>query len=308
MSQSSLIVLNLILAMMMFGIALNLKLADFKQVVKQPKGPVTGLLAQFLVLPLLTWLVTLTVPMPAEVALGLILVSSCPGGSFSNIVTYLANGNTAMSVSMTGVASLLATLMTPFNFMLYSSLNPNTAALLTQINVPASQIFMIVGLVLALPLGLGLISARLWPNLAQKCDGLFRLVSLVTLFLFVLIALASNWTAFVAGASIFLLAVVVHNAMALGVGFASSKLMQLNEQDARAITLEVGLQNSGLGLGIIFTFFDSLTGMAIIAAAWGCWHLVSGMLLCFYWQRKDRQSERKKQLVNNNNKEVRCGS
>lgn len=306
MSQTSLLLLNLILAMMMFGIALSLKLDDFKRVIRQPKGPFTGLVAQFFLLPFITWLLTLAVPMPAEVALGLILVSSCPGGSFSNIVTYLAKGNTAMSVSMTGVASLLATVMTPFNFMLYSSLNTDTAALLTQINVPASSIFMIVGLVLALPLTLGLIAAKLWPNLAQRSEAAFRFISLLTLFLFVLIALASNWAAFVAGASIFLLAVVVHNAMALSIGFASSKLMQLNTADTRAITLEVGLQNSGLGLGIIFTFFNDLTGMAIIAAAWGCWHLVSGMGLCFYWQHRDRKQQVK--MTNNNNKEVRCGS
>jgi len=305
MSQSSLLALNLILAMMMFGIALNLKLADFKQVIKAPKGPLTGLVAQFMLLPFLTWLLTLIVPMPAQVALGLILVSSCPGGSFSNIVTYLAKGNTAMSVSMTGVASLLATVMTPFNFMLYSSLNPSTNTLLTSINVPASDIFMIVGLVLALPLALGLVSAKVWPNLAARCDGIFRAVSLITLFLFVVIALSQNWTSFIAGASVFLLAVIAHNALALGVGFLSAKLMQLNRADTRAITLEVGLQNSGLGLGIIFTFFGDLTGMAIIAAAWGCWHLISGMGLCFYWQYQDTK---RNDLTNNNNNEVRCGS
>lgn len=319
MSQSSLIALNLILAMMMFGIALSLKLADFKQVIKAPKGPLTGLVAQFVLLPFLTWTLTLLIAMPAEVALGLILVSSCPGGSFSNIVTYLAKGNTAMSVSMTGVASLLASVMTPFNFMLYSSLNPQTNELLTSINVPASNIFMIVGLVLALPLALGLTCARFWPNFAVRCDGVFRLVSLITLFLFVIIALSQNWAAFVAGASVFLLAVVFHNALALGVGFASAKLMQLNNADTRAITLEVGLQNSGLGLGIIFTFFNDLTGMAIIAAAWGCWHLVSGMGLCFYWQYQDRKQARNDLLKskanasnatneNNKNNEVRCGS
>ncbi|WP_295504070.1 bile acid:sodium symporter family protein [uncultured Pseudoalteromonas sp.] len=304
MSQASLITLNLILAMMMFGIALSLKLADFKRVLKAPRGPITGLLAQFILLPLITWLLTLMVPMPAEVALGLILVSSCPGGSFSNIVTFLAKGNTAMSVSMTGVASLAATVMTPFNFMLYSSLNSDTAVLLTQINVPASNILVIVALVLALPLSLGLLAAKLWPVFAARSEPFFRFISLLTLFLFVLIALTSNWSAFIAGASIFLLAVIVHNAIALLVGFSSARIMKLNKADTRAITLEVGLQNSGLGLGIIFTFFDNLTGMAIIAAAWGCWHLISGMGLCFYWQHHDR----KHGIKIASNKEVQCGS
>ncbi|MEO2267075.1 bile acid:sodium symporter family protein [Pseudoalteromonas sp. YIC-656] len=288
MSNASLLVLNTILALMMFGIALSLKAEDFKSVLRRPKGPLVGLGAQFILLPALTCVLTIIIPLPADVALGLILVSCCPGGSFSNIVTYLARGNTAMSVSMTGVASLMAAFLTPFNFMLYSSLNPETRELLQVIQVPSSSIFAIVALVLGLPLILGLLAGRTFPELARKVEPFFRIVSLVTLFAFVAIALTKNWEQFKLGASIFILAVVAHNALALTIGWLSARLMQLPKADVRAITLEVGLQNSGLGLGIIFTFFSDLTGMAVIAAAWGIWHLISGLGLCLTWHLKDK--------------------
>ncbi|UIP28136.1 bile acid:sodium symporter family protein [Photobacterium sp. TLY01] len=289
MSSTSLLLLNLILAMMMFGIALSLKPADFRQVIRQPKGPLTGLAAQFVLMPALTWLLTLLVPMPAEVALGLILVASCPGGSFSNIVTYLAKGNTAMSISMTGIASVAAAFMTPFNFMFYAGMNPQTAQLLKQIAVPPESLLMMVALVLALPLALGLICSQIAPGFAKRSEPFFRIISLLTLFSFVAIALVSNWPRFIAGASVFLLAVIVHNALALGIGWLCARVMKLPVADRRAITLEVGLQNSGLGLGIIFTFFGDLTGMAIIAAGWGIWHLISGMGLCYCWHRLDHR-------------------
>lgn len=289
MSATSLLVLNAVLAMMMFGIALSLKAEDFKRVVQQPKGPLVGLLAQFLLLPLITFAAISLVPMPAEIALGLLLVSCCPGGSFSNLMTYLANGNAAMSVSMTGIASLAASLLTPINFMFYASLNPHTDTLLKSIDVSTWDMLAIVFFVLAIPLALGLWCARIFPTFARQSESFFRIASLLALFGFVAIALILNWERFVAGASIFLVAVVVHNAVALGIGWSSARALALPVGDRRAITLEVGLQNSGLGLGIIFTYFSSLTEMAIIAAAWGIWHLISGLSLTLFWQARDRR-------------------
>ncbi|QUJ67272.1 bile acid:sodium symporter family protein [Photobacterium sp. GJ3] len=292
MSNTSLLLLNLVLALMMFGIALGLKPADFRTVARHPKGPLTGLAAQFFLMPALTWLLTMVVPLPAEVALGLILVASCPGGSFSNLVTYLANGNTAMSISMTGMASLAAVVMTPLNFMGYASLNPATAVLLKQITVPPQSILLVVILVLALPLALGLLCGYLAPGFARRSEPWFRVTSLITLLGFVAAALLSHWPQFIAGANVYLLTVVAHNALALAIGWLSAWTMKLPMADRRAVTLEVGLQNSGLGLGIIFSFFSDLTGMAIIAAGWGIWHLLSGLGLCFLWQRQDRRQRR----------------
>ena len=301
MSALTLFALNAVLAMMMFGIALSLTTADFKRVLSKPKGPAVGLAAQFILLPAMTCGLTWLIPMPSEVALGLILVSCCPGGSFSNLMTYLSNGNTAMSVSMTGVASVLACVLTPFNFMFYAGLNPHTEQLLQAISVSATDMLMIVALVLALPLAAGLFCANQFPHFARRSEPFFRIVSLITLFGFVAIALVMNWERFIGGASIFLLAVVLHNALALAVGWCSARALGLNKGDRRAITLEVGLQNSGLGLGIIFTFFADQTAMAIIAAAWGIWHLVSGMGLSLSWQfldrRKSRRDKNKKQYI-----------
>ena len=290
MSSTALMVLNLVLAFMMFGIALSLRAEDFKRVISQPTGPLVGLSAQFVLLPALTCLLTWWVPMPSEVALGLLLVSCCPGGSFSNLMTYLANGNTALSVSMTGVASLLACILTPLNFMFYASVNPNTRALLSTISVSTSDMLAVVALVLALPLTLGLWCAAYYPRFARLSQPFFRAVSLFSLFSFVLIALILNWQKFLAGASIYLLAVVAHNLMALMIGWVAAWGLSLSVADRRAITLEVGLQNSGLGLGIIFTFFADYSAMAIIAAAWGIWHLISGTVLTLSWQRIDRMS------------------
>lgn len=286
MSDSSLLALNLILALMMFGIALSLKVEDFKRVFSQPKAPLTAIVAQFILLPASSWLLTILLPLPAEVALGVILVGCCPGGSFSNIMTYLSKGNTALSVSITALSSLAAAVMTPFNFVLYSSLNPETAALLKSIHVPIQSVLMIVLLVLALPLLLGLITAYYAPRFAERSQGAFKIISLLTLIGFVIAALSQNWQKFSAGANIFMAVVILHNGMALGIGRLTSYFMGLNTPDTRAVTLELGIQNSGLGLGIIFTFFSQLSGMAIIAASWGIWHLISGLSLTWYWHRK----------------------
>lgn len=289
MSATSLVILNAVLALMMFGIALSLKAEDFKRVAQKPKGPLVGLVAQFVLLPALTFVAISLIPMPAEIALGLLLVSCCPGGSFSNLMTYLANGNTAMSVSMTGIASLLASVLTPLNFMFYASMNAHTDALLKTIDVSTWDMLAIVVLVLAIPLTIGLICGRRFPTFAAKTEQFFRVISLTALLGFVAIALILNWDQFIAGASIYLLFVVAHNALALTLGWASARTLGLPKADRRAVSLEVGLQNSGLGLGIIFTYFAAQTDMAIIAAAWGIWHLISGLSLTFFWQWLDRR-------------------
>lgn len=289
MSSTSLLILNSVLAFMMFGIALSLKLSDFKRVVNMPRAAFVGLLAQFVLLPLLSFLMTTVFPVPAEVALGIILVGSCPGGSFSNVMTYLAKGNTALSVSMTAVSSSAAAFATPANFLLYTSLNPETAALIEQIAVPPEQVFQFVVFVLIIPLGLGLSVGRFFPQFAQRSEQSFRALSLLMLLGFVAIALASNWPRFVDGITGFTVLVVVHNLLALMLGYAMARVAKLPERETRAVTLEVGIQNSGLALGVIFSFYSSLGGMAIIAAAWGIWHLITGLALSMYWARNTRR-------------------
>lgn len=286
MSPGFMIALNLVLGCMMFGIALSLTPADFKRVALMPKAAGVGLVCQFMLLPFVSYLITVAFQVPAEVALGLLLVGCCPGGTFSNIMTYLARGNAALSVSMTAVSSSVAAFATPANFLLYASLNPETAGLVTAIDVGVAGIVSFVVGVLIVPLILGLLVRYRWPELAAKFEAPFRSFSLVLLLSFTVIALGSHWGQFAAGVTGYALLVILHNLVALSMGYGMATLARLDVAERRAVTLETGIQNSGLGLGIIFSFFPDYGEMAIIAGAWSIWHLTSGLALSSWWARR----------------------
>ena len=281
----SLILLNLILALMMFGVSLSLRLEDFKRVVLSPIAPIAGLFAQFFLLPLATCLFTWALNIDPELALGMILVASCPGGSFSNIMTWLARGNVAVSVSMTAVSSLAAAILTPVNFAFYGWLNPHTREYLTKITIEPSSILILVLLVLALPLVLGMVTGRRLPDLVVRIQKPLRIFSLLVLMAFVAIAFSSNFALFLERFHSFFWLVVGHNLLALSLGYGMGLVLKLPVADRRAVTLEVGIQNSGLGLVILFTFFPEAGGMMLITAFWGVWHLVSGLTLSQIWAR-----------------------
>jgi len=281
----SLILLNLILALMMFGVSLSLRLEDFKRIVFSPIAPIAGLFAQFFLLPLATCLFTWALNIDPELALGMILVASCPGGSFSNIMTWLARGNVAVSVSMTAVSSLAAAILTPVNFAFYGWLNPHTREYLTKITIEPSSILILVLLVLALPLVLGMVTGRRLPDLVVRIQKPLRIFSLLVLMAFVAIAFFSNFALFLERFHSFFWLVVGHNLLALSLGYGMGLMLKLPVADRRAVTLEVGIQNSGLGLVILFTFFPEAGGMMLITAFWGVWHLVSGLTLSQIWAR-----------------------
>ncbi|WP_373388464.1 bile acid:sodium symporter family protein [Pseudomonas alcaligenes] len=282
---SSLLLINLILALMMFGVSLDLRAEDFRRIVREPRAPMIGLLAQFLLLPALTCLACWVLRIDPQLALGMQLVAACPGGSFSNIMTWMARGNVAVSVSMTAVSSLAAGVLTPLNFALYSWLNPYTRPLLTDIALDPLGLLLMVLLVLGLPLVLGMFIGRRFPLLTLKVEKPLRIFALLVMLAFVGLAFGRNWQQFLQHFHLFFWLVVAHNAMALLIGYGSARLSRLPEADRRAITLEVGIQNSALGLVIIFTFFPQASGMLLIAAFWGCWHLVSGLSLAWFWSR-----------------------
>lgn len=282
---ASLKLLSAILAVMMFGVSLTLKPADFRRVLKAPRAPVAGLLAQFILLPAATCLATWALRIDPELALGMILVASCPGGTFSNVMTWLARGNVAVSVSMTAVSSIAATVMTPFNFTLYGALNPYTRDLLTSIAVDSSQILLLVLFVLALPIVLGMIAGHYFPSLAERSEKPLRLVMLIIFLGFVAIAFSNNYALFLERFHTFFWLVVGHNTLALSLGALMGWLLRLPQADRRAITLEVGIQNSGLGLVILFSFMPEAGAMMLITAFWGVWHLVSGLVLANIWSR-----------------------
>ncbi|KZX83413.1 bile acid:sodium symporter, partial [Alcanivorax sp. HI0011] len=198
----------------------------------------------------------------------------------------------AVSVSMTAVSSLAAMVMTPFNFALYGWLNPHTRSMLTDIQLDSMNILILVALVLGLPLLVGMMTGKLFPRFAARAEKPMRVITLLVLLLFVGVAFGNNMEVFLATADRIVILVVLQNLLALGMGAFAGGLTGLPRQDRRAITMEVGIQNSGLGLAILFTFFPQASGMILIAAFWGVWHLISGLLLAWWWSRghDDRQN------------------
>ncbi|BFM10969.1 bile acid:sodium symporter family protein [Simiduia litorea] len=284
-----LLLLNGILALMIFGVSLTLKIDDFTRILRAPKAPMTGLIAQFMLLPAFTCVATWAVDMEPSMALGMMLVAACPGGTFSNIMTFIARGNLAVSVSMTAVSSVAAVLLTPFNFAFYASLNPNTKPLLQAIALDPLQMVTLFVFVLVLPLIAGMLCGKFFPTLVKKSEQPFRLFSIIALLAFVAVACAKNLQALVSHMGLLTVLVIAHNTFALGLGFIAAKMCRLAEPDTRAVTLEVGIQNSGLALVILFTFFPDQSNMLVVAAFWGIWHLVSGGLLATYWSRSAKQ-------------------
>ena len=280
-----LFILNFLIGFMMFGVALDMRWSDFKWIVKSPKGPIIGLISQFLLLPAFTYVLTLILDPAPSIALGMILVAACPGGNVSNIVTHLARGNTALSVSMTAISTALAVVMTPFNIAFWGSLNPKTAELLKVVSLQPFDVFQTIFMILGVPLMLGLYVSHKYPAFARKTQKPMRIFAF-TFFLAVVIgALVGNWTNFVKYIGYVVFAVMIHNALALSTGYFSARALRLPVRDAKAVSIETGIQNSALGLILIFDFFNKLGGMALVAAWWGIWHLVAGGAMALLWSR-----------------------
>jgi len=285
-NPQGLLIINGAIGLMMFGVALDLKLEDFKRVVVAPKAPGIGLATQFLLLPAFTFLLTLLIKPHPSMALGMILVAACPGGNLSNIITYLAKGNCAVSISMTAVSSAAAIFMTPFNLSLWGRLNPETAEILRQVSLGPKDVFITIFVILGIPLAVGLVTSRLVPSLVDKVRKPFKIFSLSFFILIVCGALAANWKYFLAYVGVVVFAVFLHNLLALNLGYWSGKIFRLPERDCRAVSIEVGIQNSALGLVLVFNFFDGLGGMAILVAWWGIWHIISGLSAAYIFTRR----------------------
>jgi BASS family bile acid:Na+ symporter len=282
----SVIFLDTILALVLFGVSLSLKPEDFTRILKSPRAPLTGLLVQFFVLPASNCLFCWLFKVDPWIALGMQLVASCPSGSFSNVLTFMARGNVALSVSVTAASSLIATVATPLNFAFYSWLNPYTRTHLESIQIDSLHVLLLVAFVLGLPLLLGMMVGRRWPGLAQRIDKPLRIGSLTIFAVFIVGAFANNLGIFLANFHHFLWLVLAQNAMALGLGYLVASRLKLPEADRRAITIEVAIQNASLALVILFTFFPQAGAMTIVAAFWGVWHMVSGTLLAQWWSRR----------------------
>jgi BASS family bile acid:Na+ symporter len=283
-SPDTLFVMNLVIGLILFGVALDLRVADFQRAIRQPRAPVTGLVCQFLLLPALTFaLIPLLAPSPS-MALGMLLVASCPGGNLSNFMTQWARGDLGTSVSMTAVSTAAALVVTPLNLAFWGSLRPDTAAILHEVALDPLKMAQTVAVLLVIPVASGMTLAARRPDIAARLRTPMQHFSLVAFGAFVVGAFAGNFDHFMAWVGLAVVPVAVMNGGALFTGWAAGTLVGASESERRAIALEVGIQNSGLGLILVFDFFDGLGGMAVICAWWGIWHIAAGLALSSAWR------------------------
>ncbi len=284
-SPDDLLLLNLALALIMYGVALDLRVKDFKYLAKHPKPFFLGVLSQFIFLPLVTYALVLVMSPPPSVALGMFLVAACPGGNVSNFLSNLAKGNTALSVSLTGFSTMASMVFTPLNFALWASFYAPTQELLREISLDFYEVFITVVLILGIPLLLGILTRSLAPTFAEKAKKILQPLSILIFAGFVVVAFAGNFDLFLQYIALIFGWVLAHNTVALGTGLLTGIVGKLPLPDIKTLSIETGIQNSGLGLVLIFTYFDGLGGMAIITALWGIWHLISGMGIAVFWRK-----------------------
>jgi BASS family bile acid:Na+ symporter len=278
-----LLILNISLAVIMFGVALELTVSDFRRLLKKPKSTLIGLFSQLVLLPALTFLLVLCFEPHPSLALGMFMVAACPGGNISNFFSLLAKGNAALSVSMTAIVTLTAIIMTPFNFTLWASIYEPTNIILRDIHISLWEVFKIIGLILGVPLILGMLVRHHRVKLADRLSYWIKDFGILFFSGFVIVAFAMNFEKFIAYVHLVVLLVFFHNAFALTGGYGLASIFNLSEQDRKSIAIETGIQNSGLGLLLIFNFFEGLGGMALVAAWWGIWHIVTGLAIGWYW-------------------------
>lgn len=285
-SAGSLWALNAVLALLMFGIALELKPADFGNVARQPKAALVGMFCQFFLLPAATFGLVQILRPPPSVALGMMLVAACPGGNVSNLIVYLSRGNMALSVGMTAISSTAATVLTPLNFAFWASRDAEASKLLAEVAISPWSILLPLFLLLGIPMILGMWTGARFPYLASRARKPLRNLCGLIFLGFVLFSLYKNSSYLSAELVPVFTVVVIHNAAALSLGYGAGRLMKLSPRDCRTISIEVGIQNSGLALGLIFAVFQGLGGMAMIAVLWGLWHIVAGSALATLWTRR----------------------
>lgn len=271
---------------MMLGLSLELTAEGFKQVFRSPRALLVGLGAQIILLPAFTYLLTLLLRPAPSVALGMILIGACPGAAISNLLTCLAGGNVALSVALTVISTAACILTTPLNLALWGGLYPEAFALLRKVRLDPMEVYMNLFVMMGVPVFLGMTLSRVFPPLASA----FRRALRVCIFFFSLIllamALSMNWEVFSRMDGPVVLAVLLHNILALMLGFLSAMALKLAIGDTKAIGIGVGVQNSALGLILAFNFFDGLGGMAAVAAWWGPWSVLSGLVIALLMSRR----------------------
>ncbi len=297
-SQSSLLVLNITLALIMFGVALEIKIEHFKKLFKAPKSAFVGIFSQFIALPAITFLVVILMKdyITPTVAMGMILIAACPGGNISNFISSLAKGNVALSVSLTAFATIASIFMTPLNFAFWGGLytkyisRVDATSLLQPLEIPLGQVFQTVFILLGIPLILGMLFNWKFPKTTMRIVKTVKTISIVTFAAIVILAFTNNYEYFATNIKYIFILVLLHNVVALSIGYSIASFFLLKNFDKRSITIETGIQNSGLGLVLLFNpkiFSPELAigGMAFIAAWWGIWHILAGLGIASVWSK-----------------------
>lgn len=284
-SQDKVWLLNLCLAFIMFGVSLSLETKHFREITRNPKSFAIGVISQFVLLPAFTFLLIYLLRPHPGLALGMILVAACPGGNVSNFYSLIAGGNAALSVSLTAFATFFAVFFTPLNFELWGSILPETRNILQAIDISFMEMFKTLLLILVIPLIIGIWFRNQFPRVTQRIAGFVRILSFMILAGFIGFAIADNMEVFVNYIHYIIYLVLLHNGLALLTGYLFSRVGRLDSVDSKTITIETGIQNSALGLLIIFTFFDGFGPMALITGWWGIWHLISGLFISLAFQK-----------------------
>lgn len=284
-NSEGLLLLNFLLGFIMFGVALDLKVDDFKRVLLNPKASIIGLISQWVILPVITLILIFVFDPSPSIALGMILVAVCPGGNISNFISKLAKANTALSVSLTALTTSAAIFMTPLSFAFWSSFLTNTASLKNSISLNIWDMFSTIIYLIVIPVVLGIWFAHFKPSITEKIKKPVNIISIVIFAVFVVVAFMKNANYFIEYIHIIFVLVLFHNGFAFLGGYLMAKFGGLAEDDRKSISIETGIQNSGLGLVLIFNFFDGIGGMAIVAGWWGIWHIVAGLTIAYFWSR-----------------------
>ena len=270
--------INYLLGVVMFGMGLALNLHDFKIVFSRPKDIIIGCMAQFTVMPLLAWGLAKVFQLDEALALGVILVGCCPGGTASNVITYLAKGDLALSVGMTGVSTVLAPLLTPLLTWALAG---------KSIQVDVTGMLLSILWVVILPIVLGLIIKSLWPKFTEKAMDYLPAFSSVAIAFTVSIVISANASKLLASGFLIILVVMCHNLFGLGLGYLIGRLLGMSEPKKRAVSIEVGMQNSGLASSLATLHFAAYPMATIPGAIFSVWHNISGAIVAWLYTKKD---------------------
>lgn len=281
LQQIRVTVINYLLGVVMFGMGLTLNLQDFKIVFSRPRDVIIGCLAQFTIMPLLAWGLTRLFMLDEALALGVVLVGCCPGGTASNVITYLAKGDLALSVGMTGVSTLLAPFITPLLTWALAG---------KSINVDTVGMLMSILWVVILPILVGLIVKWLWPKFTEKTTDYLPAFSSVAIAFIVAIIISANANKLMAGGLVIVVVVMLHNICGLSLGYLIGTLLGLSEAKKRAISIEVGMQNSGLASSLATIHFAAYPLATIPGAIFSVWHNISGALVAYLYRKKSTTS------------------